>query len=41
MKRIFSWSTARGILLGFALVILLGSLLLSLPFAAADGKGVS
>lgn len=41
MKRIFSWSTARGILLGFALVILLGSLLLSLPFASADGKGVS
>lgn len=40
MKRRFSPSGGKIILLGFALVILLGSLLLALPISAADGRPV-
>lgn len=39
-KRRFSFSTAQIILFGFALVILIGSLLLALPVSAANGRAV-
>lgn len=39
-KKRFSLSTTRIILLSFLVVILLGSLLLSLPFSSADGRAV-
>ena len=39
-RKRFSLSTTHVILLSFLLVILLGSALLSLPFAAADGVAV-
>ena len=40
-KKRFSLSTAHIIMLSFLAVILIGSLLLSLPISTADGKGVS
>ena len=40
MKKKFSLSTTQTIMLSFLCVILLGSLLLSLPISAADGKAV-
>ncbi len=42
LKRLFSisnWSPPRILVTGFALIILLGGLLLSMPFATADGQG--
>ncbi len=39
-KKRFSLSTTQIILLSFLLVILLGSLLLSLPVSSADGRGI-
>lgn len=41
MKKRISLSTTQMILLSFLLAILVGSLLLFLPFASADGKSVS
>ena len=41
MKKKFSLSTTQMIMLSFLIVILAGSLLLSLPISAANGKGVS
>ena len=40
-KKRFSLSTAHIIMLSFLAVILIGSLLLSLPISTATGKGVS
>lgn len=40
MKRKFSFSTTHMIMLSFLLVILVGSLLLSLPISSASGKAV-
>ena len=37
---LLKWSPPRILVVGFAIIIMLGALLLSLPFASADGSGL-